>query len=120
MECFKMAAKEVFEPAPGKPESVLPRGGDANPGKSPAFEKLSRRVEEGHSASVNHTSVAVFESVVSAQRLIDQTDQFLIFQYWAKLPAADKKAAMEEDSELGKRLRSAWESYLDFKKRRSR
>jgi hypothetical protein len=114
-----MAAKEVFEPAPEKPESVLPRGGNANPGKNHAFEELSVRVEEGHSDSVNHTGVAVFEPVVSAQDLVDQTDQFLIFQYWARLPTADKKTAMDEDSELGKRLRSAWENYLNFKKRQS-
>jgi hypothetical protein len=75
-------------------------------------------VEEGHSDSVNHGGVAIFEPVVSAQDLIDQTDQFLIFQYRAKLPAANKKDALEEDSELGKRLRSAWANYLDFKKRR--
>jgi hypothetical protein len=80
MECFKMAAKKVFKSTPGKPV-------------------------EGHSDSVNDRGVAVFEPLVSDQELIDQDDQFLIFQYWAKLPDAKQKDAMEEDSELGKRLR---------------
>ena len=90
-----MAAKKVSKSTPGKPV-------------------------EGHSNSVDHRGVTIFEPLVSDQELIDQDDQFLIFQYWAKLPAAEKNDAMEADSELGKRLRSAWANYQNFKALSSR
>ena len=58
-----------------------------------------------------------FEPIVCDGELIDESDQFLVFTYLGKLPAAQRKDALEEDSELGRRLRTAWASYIDFKAR---
>jgi hypothetical protein len=74
----------------------------------------TREVEESN--AIGNRGDAAFQPVIIDRDIIDESDQFLIFQYWARLPEAEKNRAMDEQSALGERLRSAWASYLAYKK----